>query len=70
MRSVADSLREDTRRRLADLSPAARLDLALELGEADVAALCEARGISPEAARALIVRSRRAGRRPSRCHDE
>jgi hypothetical protein len=46
------------------------MTLALQLGDADVAALCEARQICAEAAKALIVRRRCAGRRPSRCHDE
>lgn len=69
MRSVVDELREETRRRVERLSPTARIDLALELGDADVAALGDARGISAEAARTIIAGSRRAGRRPSRCHD-
>jgi hypothetical protein len=70
MRSVVDELREETRRQIADLSPVARIDLALALGDADLARLCDARQISVEAARAIIARSRRAGRRLSRCHDE
>lgn len=70
MRSVADDLREETRRRIADLPPAARIELALALGDADLASLRDARQISVEAARALIARHRRAGRRRSRCHDE
>ncbi len=56
MRSVADELREETRRRTAALSPAARIRLALELGDDDVTSLSHAQG-------------RRLGRRPSRAHD-
>jgi hypothetical protein len=70
MRSVADDLRDESRRRLAELSPAARIALALALGDEDLAALCEARQISAGAARAILARSRRAGRQPSCCHDE
>ncbi len=70
MRSAADQLRQDTRRRLATRSPWDRVTLALELGDADLAALVEARGVAPEAARAAFARSRRAGRRPSRSHDD
>jgi hypothetical protein len=69
MQSVADALRDETRRRTAALSPDARVQLALDLGEADVAALCEARDISTAEARATVARSRRLGRRPSRAHD-
>jgi hypothetical protein len=70
MRSVADRLREEDRRRAAALSPAARVARALALGRRDLAAF---RGTAPErmdpaeAARRL-ERRRQAGRRPSRCH--
>jgi len=66
MRSVADSLREDTRRRASELSPEARLEQALALGDADVAALSEARGITAAEARKVIARSRQQGRRRSK----
>jgi len=69
MRSVADDLRAESRRRAADLTPEARLEQALDLGDADVAALCEARQLSAHDARALIRQHRRVGRRPSRAHD-
>jgi hypothetical protein len=65
MRSIADSLRDDLRRRVADLTPEARTRLAFELGDADVIRLCDARGITPAEAKALIARSRHVGRRPS-----
>lgn len=70
MPSVNDEFRRESRRREAALSPEARVRLALELGDADVAALSEARGISPTESRALIARRRRTGRRPSACHDD
>lgn len=70
MRSVADDLRDESRRRAADLTPEARLRQALELGDADVAALCDARQITVNEAKALIARSRRVGRQPSRSHDD
>ena len=69
MRSVADSLRDDTRRRTDALTPEARLALAFALGDEDAAALAATRGISVRAARALIARTRRIGRTPS-CADD
>jgi len=67
---MADDLRDDTRRKDAALSPEARVRLALELGDADVQALCEAKGLSVEEAKATFARSRRHGRRPSRAHGD
>jgi len=68
MRSVADQLRDETRRRNAALPPEARVALALALGDDDARALAAARGISTAEARAQIARSRRLGRQPS-CAD-
>jgi len=68
MRSVADALRDDSRRQTAALSPEARVARALALGDADVEALCESRGVGAAEARAIIARARRLGRRPSRAH--
>lgn len=65
MRSVADDLREDTRRRMQRLSAVERVRIALELGDADAAALAAARRITVAEARAVIARSRSIGRRPS-----
>lgn len=63
MRSaLADTLRADTRREVARLSPAARIDLAFRLGEEDLALLMAARGIDREEATRVIVRSRHIGR--------
>ena len=70
MRSVADTLRENTRRQTAKLSPEARVRLALELGDADLAVLCETRGLTIAEAREHIARSRRLGRRTSRAHGD
>jgi methylmalonyl-CoA mutase cobalamin-binding subunit len=70
MRSVADALREETRRQTAALTPEDRVRLALELGDADVVALSSARQISADEARSLIARSRRAGRQPSQAHGD
>lgn len=65
MRSVADDLRDDTRRRMAELTPEARLSLALELGDADAQAFATARALSLRDARNQLARARRAGRVPS-----
>jgi hypothetical protein len=65
MRSVADSLREQTRRHMLALPPGARIQRALALGDDDVKAMCDAKGITVDAARAVMARSRRLGRRPS-----
>ena len=67
---MADALRDETRRRTAALSPEARIRLALELGDADVATIAEAQRLSRAEARATIARGRRVGRRPSRAHDD
>jgi hypothetical protein len=69
MRSVADDLRAESRRRAADLTPEARLRQALDLGDADVAALCEARQLSARDAKILIRRHRRVGRAASCAND-
>lgn len=70
MRSVADSLRDETRRQTSTLTPEARIARAHALGDADVQALCEARGLTPAEAKATIARTRRLGRRPSRTHGD
>lgn len=66
MRSVADTLREASRRRVARLTPVERVQLAWALGDADVALMCSAQGISADDARRRIARSRQAGRVYSR----
>jgi len=62
MRSVADGLRAESRRKTASLSPAARIDLALRLGDADLDLLIRARGIPRAEAVRLLARSRQVGR--------
>ena len=70
MRSVADDLRREQRARLARLSPAERVALAERLGAEGLASLMAAQGLERAAALAAIRRTRRIGRRPSRCRDE
>lgn len=65
MRSVADDLRAETRAQLTALEPAERLRLAFQLGDADVAALGGARGLTIDEAAAVFSTSRSVGRVPS-----
>lgn len=65
MRSVADALRADTSRASADLTPEQRLELALRMGDEDVARYCAARGVTTHEARVAFARARAVGRRPS-----
>lgn len=67
MRSVADGLREDTRRRVAALSPSERVALALALGEADVRLYAATNGVSRIEARRRLRAGRQVGRLKSRC---
>ncbi len=72
MRSVADDLREETRRAVQALTPSERLRLAFALGERDLEAFRLARHPPldrTEAAR-ILERRRQAGRRPCRCIEE
>lgn len=67
MRSaLADALRADTRREVANLSPSQRIELAFRLGEEDLERLMAARAYSREEAVRFIARSRQIGRRFSR----
>lgn len=66
MRSVADDLREDLRRRLALMTPQERLRIAFALGEADIALLQAGQSLTFDEARRRISRSRQTGRVPSR----
>ena len=66
MRSVADDLREDLRRRLALMTPEERLRIALALGDGDIALLQAGQSLTFEEARTRISRSRQTGRVPSR----
>ena len=69
VRSVADDLRDELRERVMRMDPAARIELALTLGEQDVDTLMKARGISSEEAKRVFAHARAAGRVPSRCAD-
>lgn len=69
MRSVADEFRERDREAILRLSPAERMELAFQLGEADLAAFCQAQGVDRETGIRLLQRRRQAGRTPSACMD-
>jgi hypothetical protein len=65
MTSVADQLRDESRRRVLEMSPAARLELALRLGDEDARLFAAAHGLSEADARLALIRHRQAGRQPS-----
>jgi hypothetical protein len=66
-KSVADELARAESERVARLSSAERVALALALGERSIADYAAARGLDREAARKEIERERQAGRRPCAC---
>ncbi len=66
MRSVADDVRAERRRRLLRLTPAERFDLAFRIADEDLELLTAARGIPRDAARSAVRDSRTLGRRASR----
>jgi hypothetical protein len=70
MASVLDDLRREDRVEFARMSPDELLALTSRLGDEALDALMESRGIGLEEALRIVHRSRRAGRRPSRCLDE
>lgn len=61
--SVADQATRAERARIAALTPAERVVLALELGERDLAAYAHAHGLGRGDARRALERARQAGRR-------
>jgi hypothetical protein len=65
MSSVADQLRDESRRRVLGMSPAERLELALRLGDEDARLFAAAHGLSEAEARLALARRRQAGRTPS-----
>lgn len=65
MRSVADDLRAEGRRRVLAMTPDQRRALALRLGDEDARLFGQARGLSDADARRVISRRRQHGRRPS-----
>jgi hypothetical protein len=70
MGSVLDDVRREDFAAYAAMSPSARLALSERLGEEALAALMSAHGCDRAAAERLSSRSRRVGRRPTRCLDE
>lgn len=65
MSILADYLREQAADDVRRLEPAARVELALRLGDDDLAIYCEVAGIDPDEGRQRVMRQRQAGRRPS-----
>ncbi len=71
MRSkLAEQLKQEQRERFASMTPAERVALTERLGEEGLAEYMSANGLDRAAAVNEIKRSRRLGRRPSRCFDE
>jgi hypothetical protein len=65
MRSVADELRDRSRREVEQMSPAERVALALRLGERDLDLFSRAQGLTREEARRQLRAQRQKGRTPS-----
>lgn len=65
MRSVADDLRRSTAARVLELPIAARIALALSLGDDDLALFARTSGLAPDAARLRLRAQRSRGRQPS-----
>ena len=63
---IGNESRDRRRAREAKMSPGERVALALKLGEADVALLASARGISVAEAVRVARRARQVGRVPSK----
>jgi hypothetical protein len=72
MRRIADLLRTEERRALAELEPAERVKLALRLGARDLESFRLAQNPPLDAAEAdrALRRRRQQARRPSRCVQE
>ena len=72
MRRVADLLRTEDRRALAELEPSERVRLALRLGARDLESFRLAQSPPLDAAEAdrILRRRRQHARRPSRCLQE
>lgn len=67
MKSVADELRNRDREAIQQLSVDERIELALKLGDEDLALFCRYQGVDRETGLRLLQRRRQAGRRPSKC---
>ncbi|HSP16661.1 MAG TPA: hypothetical protein VLV78_18085 [Thermoanaerobaculia bacterium] len=71
MRSrLIEGLRQEQRDRVACMTPAERLALTERLGEEGLAEFMSANRLDRPSAVKAIKRSRRLGRKPSRCFDE
>lgn len=70
MKSVADVLRDETRRRISALTATERIELALALGARDVELYAATCGLDREEARRRLRAGRRLGRIPSRCCED
>jgi hypothetical protein len=69
MRSVADDLRAESRKKVAGLDVLQRIELALRLGDEDISTLAVSRGITREEAKRVFARAKSVGRVPSRSND-
>ncbi len=67
MHSVADELRRRDQKAALKLSPEERAELALKLGDEEVAAFCNAQGVDRETGTRILQRRRQASRRQSKC---
>lgn len=65
MRSVADDLRRRTIAQVLDLTPAARIALALSLGDDDLDLFVRTSGLDRDEARRRLEAQRQIGRAPS-----
>jgi hypothetical protein len=67
---LAQQIKREQRERFARMTPAERVALTERLGEEGLAEFMSANRLDRAAAVEAIKRSRRSGRRPSRCLDE
>ena len=66
MRTVAERLQQESRERLREMTPAERLEEALELGDRAIDAYAAAHRVDRATARRRLEASSQAGRRTSR----
>ena len=65
MKSVADNLRAGTHQAVRELPTAARIELALALGDDDLALFMRTSGLSRQQALEMLQQQHARGRRPS-----
>ena len=70
MRSVADDLKQEQLDAVAAMTPSQRVTLVERMSNEALELIMAAQGVDREEAVRRIRRSHRAGRTPSRCHDE